>query len=332
MSLRVACLAVLATSSALVIPCCIAYESTPMHLANEKVVIVWDSQKKRQHFVRQASFEGEADDFGFIVPTPTVPEVAEADAEVFDRLGEYVQEQKERERRSKWPTEGADAMPASSAEVIDVIQVGDYQATIIKADNGADMTAWLEENDYTTRPAMEPWLDHYAQKGWIFTALKFIRPEEATTPETTALRLSFDAEEPHYPYKMPTDTWPEEHIRPLALYFISDGPAKAEYTELARSWEADLNWTGAMDDDVRGDVARLIGLEGKDLPLRPTLTSFINRKNDEGYDHDLHFSVSPLGPMNGSSQWIMLALGAAAMGGAWWMVRRRGSRAETASE
>src|SRR5205823_2589292 len=54
----------------------------------EAAVIVWDEANKTEHFIRRATFQSTAYDFGFLVPTPTKPEVAESDDEVFARLAE----------------------------------------------------------------------------------------------------------------------------------------------------------------------------------------------------------------------------------------------------
>src|ERR1700730_4897043 len=54
--------------------------------ADQTVIIVWDAASKTQHFIRQASFKSEADDFGFLVPSPTQPELAESGNDAFPLL------------------------------------------------------------------------------------------------------------------------------------------------------------------------------------------------------------------------------------------------------
>ena len=51
--------------------CCPAPPSgKPVVNADQTVLIIWDAAAKTQHFIRQASFTSQADDFGFIVPSP----------------------------------------------------------------------------------------------------------------------------------------------------------------------------------------------------------------------------------------------------------------------
>jgi len=273
-------------------PCCVAYGDHPINLSDEKVIIVWDSQRNRQHFIRQASFTGEAKDFGFIVPTPTVPEVKTADAQAYEALGNFVIDE-QRKQRARWNTLGGvdAAAPAAGAKVsvIDEFQVGDYTATILQATDGTAMLEWLKKNDFKTRPAMETWLDYYAQQGWTFTALKFTRPPESKYPETSALRISFDAKTPFYPYKMPDDTWPQRHVRPMSVYFISDQQFEAKYKDTGKDWEAKLEFQGKLPRHLVDSVVKQVNLMPDDMPEGAHLTMFRNVVNKNGYSEDLNF-------------------------------------------
>src|SRR6266478_1701884 len=72
--------------------CCPAPPSgKPVMNADQTVVILWDAATKTEHFIRQASFQSEADDFGFLVPTPTQPELAESGNEAFPYLLEMTE-------------------------------------------------------------------------------------------------------------------------------------------------------------------------------------------------------------------------------------------------
>ena len=58
-----------------------------MDVNAEQAVILWDAATKTEHFIRAASFTSTSADFGFLVPTPTLPTLHEADARLFDSLG-----------------------------------------------------------------------------------------------------------------------------------------------------------------------------------------------------------------------------------------------------
>src|SRR5688500_14730084 len=61
-------------------------DNHPVAIADESAIIVWDAATKTQHFIRRASFNTEAPDFGFLVPTPSRPALAEADDKAFEQL------------------------------------------------------------------------------------------------------------------------------------------------------------------------------------------------------------------------------------------------------
>jgi hypothetical protein len=60
-------------------------------VANETAVIIWDAKSKTEHFIRSASFTSTSADFGFLVPTPTKPELTEASPEIYEGLGKVTE-------------------------------------------------------------------------------------------------------------------------------------------------------------------------------------------------------------------------------------------------
>src|SRR6266849_6327731 len=54
--------------------------------ADQTVILLWDAATKTQHFIRKASFQSEAEDFGFLVPTPSQPELEESGNQAFPFL------------------------------------------------------------------------------------------------------------------------------------------------------------------------------------------------------------------------------------------------------
>ena len=57
-------------------------------LAYEQALIVHDAVKGREHFIREIVFRAGDETFGFVVPTPTLPEVAKVDKSPFATLRE----------------------------------------------------------------------------------------------------------------------------------------------------------------------------------------------------------------------------------------------------
>lgn len=307
------------------LPCCLAYDpTTPMKLLGENAIIIWDADNKIEHFVRQADFEGKADNFGFIVPTPTLPVVAEASEDAFRVLS------------SLEPTKhgigiGCSSVPASEAasdaasvEVIDQYQVGDFEVSILKATDGVSINAWLKMNGYSSRPAMTQWLDHYAKMTWYFAALKLIRTKGSDTPTTKAIRVTFKTDVPFYPYKMPEDTWPSGQFRPIQLYFVASGLARGKYRGSSSNWEADIEWTEAMNEEKWRELAKNLGLLPKEIPFDATVTSFSNSNEAIDYSRDIYFlTYSSFIPT-----WLLGVLGIGFVGFFAHQLRKRKARLE----
>src|SRR5207237_170781 len=59
-------------------------------IAEEEALIIWDPATKTEHFIRRAAFRSTARQFGFLVPTPTKPELSEVDDSIFDTLADVI--------------------------------------------------------------------------------------------------------------------------------------------------------------------------------------------------------------------------------------------------
>src|SRR5215831_2395292 len=55
----------------------------------QKVFITWDPVEKVESFTVQPKFEGNADDFGMVIPTPSKPKLDEMPRDFFKELAVY---------------------------------------------------------------------------------------------------------------------------------------------------------------------------------------------------------------------------------------------------
>ena len=287
------------------IPCCVAMRpGASVLLSDENVVIVWDKARGIEHFVRQAKFTGNQKDFGFIVPTPTEPELALADSKVSEMLEAQIP--KPKERHDETLSMAAPTKALGKVEVIRTQTVGHYDATVVRATDGNALGGWLAKNGYATRPAMEVWLDSYAKRNWIFTAFKFTGTDPKAGTMTEAIRVSFKTDKPHYPYKMPKDTWPPNWYRPMNVYFVSSSPMKGVYEGSDSKWEAEVRYAGSLGNGAVDELAGELKLKREDMPAHATMTVFKNGDNPDGYAFDLNFEPRP------SYLWAAWLLGGAA--------------------
>ncbi len=210
----------------------------------EQALIIWEPDKGVEHFIRAGRFVSDAPDFGFLVPTPSVPTLAETDEQLFWRVG--AQTRPDRIVRKKYEpgcialslfmAAGGGAMDGAmtgaappAVEVLHQQEVGGYDASVLRADDPELLKAWLEEHGYATRPALTEWLATYVEQAWIITAFKVAKSEDGGPKATTsAVRMSFETDRPFYPYREPTDMrGPDAPTsRQLVVDFL--GPARVD--------------------------------------------------------------------------------------------------------
>ena len=149
-------------------------------IAQESAILLWDPANKTQHFIRRASFSRGAGvrDFGFIVPTPSYPKLAEANDEAFKILERATAPKTVNKTRpiNLMPfgcamTERA-APKAAGIEVLQDLRIAGYDAVVLEAKDTDALGTWLNKHGYDFPDSMKAWADGYLRQGWKFTAFK----------------------------------------------------------------------------------------------------------------------------------------------------------------
>ena len=240
--------------------CCPAWRAGAMvRIADQRILVAWDPATRMEHFVREARFAGteaRAEDFGFLVPSPAEPEIAEADGGVFDALARTSEPKivEVTRVRPQWSLLGTlllstkaapesravDSMPMapkSAVEVVKTARVAGYEAAVLRADDPELLGKWLAENGYQSRPELVEWSRPYVAAGWMITAFKYVGGADRV--DVAAVRMSFPTDAPLFPYRVPTDQIaPEGRGNVLRAFVV--GPGRAAGTlgagETARPW------------------------------------------------------------------------------------------------
>src|SRR6516225_3165591 len=143
----VACLG--ASACAVAVP----QTSSGVQIATESAIIIWDSESKTEHFIRRAEFQSDVNDFGFLVPTPTQPTLAEADDEAFTTFEEITKPVTVTQKMpsggggcgcgSKIAPGAANMQDADSVRVLEEKRVAGHDAAVLEADKAKSLNAWL---------------------------------------------------------------------------------------------------------------------------------------------------------------------------------------------
>lgn len=285
--------------------------------ATEQAVILYDEANRIEHFVRTASFTGTSADFGFLVPTPTKPEIDVADAGIYAALAGVTKPRVEVRKITKskfgfgcgmpndaFTNVGAALAPGAKADVTVVEQkrVGNLDVSVLQADTPQAIRDWLGKNGYDDRPELNDWLKPYATGKWFISAFKIAADAGASAPNRTyalsgtTVRMSFATDRPFYPYREPADAraLAPPGGRLLRVYVlastISYGVVGLDPTS---RWEGRTVWAGQLPPDVqdRATVMAKVtnpGWAGKTL----CLTEFEDHSSPRPGTDDVYFGPS----------------------------------------
>ncbi len=193
----------------------------------QKAFITWDAKEKVETFTVQPKFEGNALDFGMVIPTPGKPKLDEMPRDFFKELAVFTILKKREYPQSKLLprpprssarfARGGKSPRAKSAvhgkrrtptvRVLEAGLVGSLDYKIIVADRADDLFAWLKENKYKYT-GDEATLDYYVKKKWFFTVMKIdtMQMKKAKdgsyTGEVTPTRFQFASDKLVYPLKI----------------------------------------------------------------------------------------------------------------------------------
>ena len=288
--------------------CCPAPPSgKPVVNADQTVVLLWDAATKTEHFIRKASFKSAADDFGFLIPSPSKPELAESGNEAFPVLQKLTEPEVIKKPR---PAGGggcgcATAPPATfdtaqgKVTVLEEKLVAGFNAVVLEASSVRDLTDWLRDHGYAYSPEIAAWAKPYVGAGWKVTALKVAKGSGERTAKdvaASALRMSFHTDRPLFPYREPDPTTAAPSVgashRLLRIYFLAEARYRGELTQDV-PWTGRTAWAGRVSPADRGKVLGLLGLPATTGPAEWWLTEFEDNWPYKPAPADVYFSRDP---------------------------------------
>jgi hypothetical protein len=190
----------------------------------QKVFITWDPKEQVESFTMQPKFEGNAKDFGMVIPTPSKPRLDEMPRDFFKELAVFTILKRREVPQSKLltllvlaqnqagaPKDAKAADPGHSrpttVKVLEAGIVGSLDYKIISAERADDLFNWLKDNKYSYA-GDEATLNFYVKKGWLFTVMKIDtmqmkKNKDGTfAGEVTPTRFQFTSDKLIYPLKI----------------------------------------------------------------------------------------------------------------------------------
>jgi hypothetical protein len=190
----------------------------------QKAFITFDAKEGVETFTVQPKFEGNALDFGMVIPTPSRPKLDEMPRDFFKTLAVFTILKKREQPRSKFLPYEVTVLAAarglknkaekslgekrrSTVVELEAGVVGSLDYKILKAGRADDLYAWLKANKYHYA-GDEATLDFYVKKKWFFTVMKIdtMQMKKAKdgsyTGEVTPTRFQFASDKLIYPLKI----------------------------------------------------------------------------------------------------------------------------------
>ncbi|MFT6162825.1 MAG: hypothetical protein ACJATT_005027 [Myxococcota bacterium] len=261
----------------------------PVDQSAEQIVFGVDSQTGDTTVHVTVSYEGESDDFAWIVPVPTLPRLDVSSDALFTAISNATQPQFILERSQTGicnlpefggrDLEDSDtAFPTDAdgggVEVVAKAQVGPYDTLTLRAESSSELLTWLNEAGYDLPSNLEPVLAPYIASGQYFVALKLsagndtgdLAPLAMTYPSTSAsvpIQLTSIAATPDMPIEVYVlgearavpDNYLHVQINESAIDWFTGGSNYKDVISLA----ADEAGGQAFATDYSGTTANLRG-------------------------------------------------------------------------
>ena len=168
---------------------------------SQKAVILYADG--REDLILSVRYEGNADDFAWVVPVPSRPNVEVADPELFWELANLTRKPVLHESNGFLP--GVGNYEGPGVDVLEEKVVGPYDVAILSAGDPASLTDWLNSKGYSFPESGEKIIEEYIRNGWYFVASKISTGKEASgLAEGTIepLLLSFKTDRIVYPLRI----------------------------------------------------------------------------------------------------------------------------------
>lgn len=223
---------------------------------------------------------------GFLVPTPSRPQLEESGNAAFPYLADITAPPKPQSvglLMGCATVEQPVSNYARSVRVIEEKTVAGYHAVVLEADSGKALVAWLQDHGYAYTPEAAAWAQPYLEKRWYMTAMKIAkdaRRQSDPAVAVSALRITFQTDRPLFPYREPDSSQNAAKLnvsgRLLRIYFVAESRYEGRFPS-SESWTGKVRWGGLLRQDQRSQLLRHLGLDEKTGPSKVWLTEYEDR-------------------------------------------------------
>jgi hypothetical protein len=280
-----------ATDGARAACCYFSAKNTDILQPAQKVFITWDPAEKIETFTVQPKFEGNALDFGMVIPTPSQPKLSEMPRDFFKHLAIFTVLKKRlgfpKTKKGAKGDAPEELKPGDlpTVKILEVGVVGSLDYKIIEATRADDLFKWLKDNQYQYA-GDEATLNHYIQKKWLFTVMKIDtmqmkRNKDGTFDgEVTPTRFRFSTDKPIYPLKI---TQISVREKTEALFYVQ-APFKVD---LPGDLTYQYTWVPMLRASLKPKSTKIFPLPGRGhewlTAFEPQIPALLEKANELGF-------------------------------------------------
>lgn len=141
----------------------------------QKAIICFDAG--HEQILLQVKYEGPLEEFGWLIPTPSLPKVEQGRMEPFYELSQLTQKRfgTPYGRGTKGATLGGLDLAGGEEErvrVVEIKTVGAYEVSVLSAQDAGSLKRWLDAHDYSFPEGKSEIVEEYTRLGWYFVAAK----------------------------------------------------------------------------------------------------------------------------------------------------------------
>jgi len=199
--------------------------NTPVDQSAERIIFTINDDETISAIVG-IDYEGAAEDFSWVVPVPTPPELDVAPTSALDVLqnatNPRINPPANYCRGVLWSNGGLGG--GGGGGFLEEGNLGPYDYAIIGSDNPRELIEWLRDNGYIVTEAMEPIITQYVIEGMYFLAMKL--SNDAQVGDIQPVKMTYKSTNPMIPLRLTAVAALED--MPVLVWVFGDTPYSPE--------------------------------------------------------------------------------------------------------
>ena len=241
---------------------------TPIDQSAERIIFAQNGENVVSYV--QVAYSGSAEDFAWVVPVSSVPEVDTAEATLFQMFDQLTSVSitppdclmNRAMNMSESDGDGvAGSAPGAAEDEVTVFSSGDagpYHYDVVGSENAQLLINWLNDNDYIITSPMEPMIEHYVTSNQMFLAMKLQADQgvDALKP----VKLTFEGDNAVVPIRL-TAVAADPHMGIIVWMLGESRAVSANFANVELNME-DVRFDFALRSNYRTVVSRTVDAAG----------------------------------------------------------------------